>query len=520
MEIFAETKIFIEAFLESSRKKLSPASNSEKTLAVAVFYERFRTALDYQEENWIFKNAIARILKRQYGIFGGSPEKLYLNLIDELAWANYVDSEKIPPESKEKAIAIIGHFLKILRYASREHFSRVNVQRLIIDWMACELIEVFKPEEANELLINFTYDSINKSIDRSLIHVTDRDHEILLKLDIYNALFKADFTTGQYWLLKHFSQDWLRESPENIGRNFENYYGITLKYLNHPLRKKYFFVIKKLIAPFILFNNWGLTATNVDETKLSELKYFKRQLMDIYDGLIQKTQRQILQAIIRALIFVFIAKALVALLLELPVELFIFHQVNYLALGINLFLPLVMMVFSIMLIKTPSIKNGFIVSDALTNLFEKGFVTEKKYILREKEPISCLETVFNVIYSFLSLAILVFAAYGLTRIGFNALNIILLFFFVSIVSFLAFRIRLYAKELEMASPKDDFAVSFFDFVTIPFVRIGKYMSDKLRQSNPFIMTIDFLIEAPFKTILKIISSWFRFVRKKKEEIEF
>jgi hypothetical protein len=58
-----------------------------------------------------------------------------------------------------------------------------------------------------------------------------------------------------------------------------------------------------------------------------------------------------------------------------------------------------------------------------------------------------------------------------------------------------------------------------EFVFLPFILIGKYLSAAITKSNPFTITLDYLIEAPLKSIIKISNSWLRFIRQKKDDID-
>jgi hypothetical protein len=74
-------------------------------------------------------------------------------------------------------------------------------------------------------------------------------------------------------------------------------------------------------------------------------------------------------------------------------------------------------------------------------------------------------------------------------------------------------------ELNMRTDRESFIFSVIDLIFMPFVQIGKVFSAVLTKSNPFIITLDYLIEAPLKTIIHIFNSWFKYIRKKKEDID-
>ena len=53
---------------------------------------------------------------------------------------------------------------------------------------------------------------------------------------------------------------------------------------------------------------------------------------------------------------------------------------------------------------------------------------------------------------------------------------------------------------------------------LPIVRMGRWLSANVAKINVFIYFFDFIVEAPFKVAIRVIESWFAFVREKKEEI--
>jgi hypothetical protein len=59
----------------------------------------------------------------------------------------------------------------------------------------------------------------------------------------------------------------------------------------------------------------------------------------------------------------------------------------------------------------------------------------------------------------------------------------------------------------------------FSFLLLPFVVVGKFLSDKWSQYNFTLFFWDFVIEAPFKTIIGVFESWLIFVREKREDFE-
>jgi hypothetical protein len=53
---------------------------------------------------------------------------------------------------------------------------------------------------------------------------------------------------------------------------------------------------------------------------------------------------------------------------------------------------------------------------------------------------------------------------------------------------------------------------------MPFVAVGRWMSEKYAQYNFVSMLLDMLVELPLKTILRLLRQWGAFVSSKKDEL--
>ena len=91
-------------------------------------------------------------------------------------------------------------------------------------------------------------------------------------------------------------------------------------------------------------------------------------------------------------------------------------------------------------------------------------------------------------------------------------------FLFSVVSFFNALVRQPIRELLVAREKEGILGVVIDTLSIPFVRIGKWMSTNFSRVNVFIFLFDVVIEAPFKVVMRFIQEWAGFIRRKKEEM--
>jgi hypothetical protein len=341
-------------------------------------------------------------------------------------------------------------------------------------------------------------------------------------LAIFGLIYKPDPALSQYWVINHIFPNWRKFSdPETkkFALYFEPNNNSIDKIVKSIWHTRYLQAIKKNIPPFILMKNLA----DIPDVKLSDAKespaLLNLNLLRNYDALTASVREKVLRGTIRALIFILLTKVSLAFLLELPFEKYLTGEANYLPLAINICFPPVLMLIMGTFVKSVPAKNRDFVAAALDDIFCRNKIEGKVFSLVPKNP-SSLKSIFNFWYSIFSIGLLAAVIWGLILLKFNVLSIALFFLFVSAVAFFSFRIRNIALELQMKPSRGDGIMSIVEFLFLPFIRIGKFISDRLTKSNPFISLLDFLIGAPLKVIIKIFHSWLRFVNAKKEEIEF
>ena len=496
-------------------------SDNDKTISSAFIYEKLRVAVEYQEEHLILKNAMSRILRRKYTLSPNiTASQLFSDLISELAWANYINPEVLKEKESENIVSIIDKYLSILKYAKTGRFTRHELNRTVIDWLACEIDEFLRPDKSEKIIVDYTFDCLAKNLDLSDARIDEKENIIQLKAAIYGFILKPDYAQIQYWFLKNIYTDWSNwdsEEAKKMGRSFDPYYNKLDHALNHPYRKNYIQFAKRLIPPFILlYSVLKKKKLNLEEIREKPM-LLHDLIMEEYNLKIAEARSKVWRGTIRALIFILITKISLAFVLEIPFDKYISGTVDIVSLLINISLPPLLMLFSGTFIKSPSRRNYKTISESVIYLLTQNQLDSKKYALVKSRSNTFL--FFNLAYSLISLAILAGVIWLLLYLKFNIVSIALFFFFVSVVSFFSFRIRNIALELAMKKGRDDAITSVLELVLMPFIRIGKFFSDRFASFNPMILALDFLIEAPLKTVIKIMNSWLRFINAKKEELE-
>jgi hypothetical protein len=142
---------------------------------------------------------------------------------------------------------------------------------------------------------------------------------------------------------------------------------------------------------------------------------------------------------------------------------------------------------------------------------------EKEEIIFKNKQ-SKIEQVFYYIFLLTSAVFVLGIIYFLSILGFNFISQLIFFFFLSVVSFFAFRVREISKDYLLSESRyESFLETLTDYLFLPVIKVGQWLSIQVSKINILSFIFDFIIEAPLKTFLEIFEQWLHFVRVKKEE---
>jgi hypothetical protein len=68
-------------------------------------------------------------------------------------------------------------------------------------------------------------------------------------------------------------------------------------------------------------------------------------------------------------------------------------------------------------------------------------------------------------------------------------------------------------------PAQRASTAVLDFISLPILRAGQWLSMGISRINVFLFFFDFLFEAPFKIFLSVLEEWLQFMKEKKEELQ-
>jgi len=493
-----------------------------KTVSIlARIYEKARNAVEFRAEHLVRRAAIERILKRRILLSGGHKD-LAEYLVVELLWAHYIDSALIDNEKIKEIDAVIHRYLLL-----RQHMFKSSSTHAGIAWdtlmglMASEIEDTLVSGRQREALTNFFYQAV-----RAKIRIPDGD-ERYVNMQTYIACERAyaqsDDTLITYELMKMIQPSWFGLPADRAATEFPlllQNIRLVQNSLRDPIGDTLSRYVRAATPPFLLLRDFLLEHGEKAGTIIEDQERFTGLLSEIASKRYNEIGAKVRRAVIRSIIYIFLTKMVFAFALEAPFDLFISKRIEYLALAINAIFPPILLFLVAGFASVPGTDNTKRLTDRIVKIvyhFDELKTEANIFTPRVSVRRPLLTAVFSVFYLVTYLLSFGLIAYGLHALHFNIASQIIFVFFVTLVSFFAYRIRVSAKEYEMTD-REGFFGPIVDFFFLPILRVGHWLSREIAKINIFIFLFDFVLEAPLKVIFEVAEEWIRFIRTKKEEI--
>lgn len=276
--------------------------------------------------------------------------------------------------------------------------------------------------------------------------------------------------------------------------------------------------VRKQMAPLVLirdlyfYNPEGFAATLADGNK------FMAEAWNVLESQLGMMRGRIRTATVRSLIYVFLTKMLLIFLLEVPVERAIVGHVGYVTLGINLAFPVIFMWVLAATIKLPDAeKQQKLVVRAWETMADfEAKPDQSEVLVRTAEGTQTRFVVYYLFFGMLFILTFALVVGVLMWAKFNFASVAVFLFFLCVVSFFAYRIRQTA-QVYSYNAKASGRSNFVEAMMMPTVIVGGALSSGVARLNFLVFIFDFVLEAPYKMILKFLDSWLAFLSRKQEE---
>jgi len=484
----------------------------------SFLYERIRNAVDYKDEHLHRKAAIQRILKRQL-ILETDPAVIADRLVRELIAARYVPNGVLP-ESVVDAVAI-----RVRKYLA---VSRMNAgSDRHTEWLkgiiAIEIEELLVDVTSEKALVTFLYERLADQIRLRGAELDDTERRLQVYVACYRSLIKADDEMLGFKLLRAYLPEWLRpdewvENPRPIAERLVAIHLRIRSRLRHPLSQRFLRAVKPWAVSLAILCDVLREAGEGSGALLERPENLKTLLSSKAEERYAEAKAKLRRGTVRAMIYLFLTKMLVALLLEVPTELLWYSHFSVSSLAINLLFPPIMMLFIGLLIRVPGRANTERLVHGVMEL-----LSETPISVREIRVPAARKGLTGFLFG-LAYAATFFVSFGLVAAALNALNFTpissaIFIFFLCVVSFFGFRLRQTSREAVVVEERQRLISVFIDFLSLPILRAGRWLSQSISRLNVFLFVFDFLFEAPFKLFLTVLEEWFAFMKEKKEELQ-
>ncbi len=506
-------------------KEIGPKFKVGEALSsVASFYERLRYAVDYKKEHLLRRNAIERILKRNLWEKGESDVNLLAKaLLKELTWAKYIKNNFYPLAKINELSYIISKYLVLSRNFAVEFEGRREIKWK--DWLigvsSCEIEERLDPLVSSIDVLSMAVESWFEKkfnwVDEGLT-IDEKDDQ--LAIAIHRSLIRGDESKNAYYLLRRLYKNWNGVSIEEVEKNKDEIYKICLrirKSLGGPIQSRLYRFVQKEVSAFQILKSL------IDENLANAKEVFRDPLLltskvsEVCDERYSEIASRVNRGIIRSIIYIFITKIVFAIAIEIPYELYFLKHLSYLPIASSIAIPLLFVFLVTATIRKPGEENTGRIIDLIQDFVYRRNTGEKTDFSVAKRGRNSTYNIFTTVYLILFVLIFSFISYALAKVGYNIVGIGIFFIFLSLILLFGYRVKFSASELNVIPKKESLASNFFTNLTLPFLDLGVWLSDKFASLNFFILFFDFLIEAPLKNIMGVLDEWGDYLRERREE---
>jgi len=486
--------------------------------ALLSAYEQLRIASENIEDHLLFQSALRRFYNRNL-IFTSQkpPAELASEMVIELTMAGYLKNNSVSLPTVQQLDALIAR-----EYASYwdmlvpdDRLKHRVAQKWVLESLSVKTEQLF--HDPTELLAfgNFAYQHFVTLIDVKDFIVNDEkvaadDYQLILYIAVQKSLLRSNDANVRNVLYDMYASS--IRNPTDLIRFHINYDRLAALKTTAKILQ----IINRNGAPLRIlrtsfFNSGKQPGLGTLQDKTATLALFSRRIDE--EGV--RLRQKLRLGIVKSVVFLLITKALIGILLEIPYDLYVRGSVATVPLVVNLLVPPLIIAAAGLSIRLPKNDNKQAIIDYLAGLLYLPVAAHAK--LRPPRRVA-KSRAFNLFYAVIFLAVFYFVARGLGMLGFNLLQGVIFFIFVSTASFLGYRLAFQVKEFELVPSSEGFFGVIRETFYAPFVVMGRRISSRFARLNIVAQVLDNVIELPLTTVLRLLRQWMAFLRNKQDEI--
>lgn len=478
---------------------------------VTAAYEQLRNAAEYADEHLLLQKAIQRFYRRMFLTQTGDfLRKSADELITELTFAEYLPNDSVTEDTVDEINRLVSQYHYV--YEQLQSSPKAGSGRgdaWAIDVLSVEIARLLKNMSVKEAFVQFAFDYFKQTIDFSaLFHGRELpETEPALYIAVHRALAKSDKAIIRTALLHRYGQ-----SPNDFA-GYSRVNAEINRFFESEATEKLTRYVDRQGASLRILLRMLESGTNVGELlprKSRFLSTYEEQVQAEY----QSINKRINRGIVKSVIFLILSKLLVGLLIEVPYDYAVHGGIIWKSLLINLFFPPVYMVLLRATLATPGSANTIRLVSQAEEMF---YGTPSRQVGRVSR--GSFGAAYNVAYALIFLIVFLGVSWVLmTFFAFAIPHLVVFFIFLSGASFLGFRLSRMIREVESVDSQQNTVTVIRDFFYMPFVVVGRWISEKYAQVNVVSMVLDMVIELPLKSLLRIIRQWSAFISSKKDQL--
>lgn len=473
---------------------------------IIAAYEQFRNAAEYTEEHLLLQRAIRRYYKRLFlpqdrNQITHSSE----DLIVELTLAGYLANDTVPHSLLEIIDKLATLYYDAhLELQKRPHFK----DAWTLDVLSVRIEETLHASTDENVFAQLCFDYFMATIDmKSLTKGTETsDAEPALFVAIHRALLRSGDAVIRAALLERYKQ-----TPATLDTYITvNQHIDTL--FDTDITDKLLRIVSRRGAPLRVFRHMLSDQEGIDtllQSQANFLSSFEAQTHKEYESIAQRINR----GIIKSVIFLIITKVIIGLAIEVPYDYAVHDGIILLPLLINLLFPPVYMILLRLTLVLPGYANTAALVDRIDAIF---YGQPAKYIARRRG--GRFGIAFNIVYAAIIIGVFGLVSWWLISLGFSIVHLLIFFIFLSTASFLGFRLSRMVRDIEVVDADQNGVTFLRDVLYMPFVIVGRWISEKYAKVNIVATLLDLVIELPLKTVLRLVRQWGAFISSKKDEL--
>lgn len=474
--------------------------------SIIAAYEQFRNAAEYTEEHLLLQRAIRRYYKRLFLSQDQSQLKHSAEeLIVELTLAGYLANDSIP----HKLLTTIDSHAKLYFDAHMQLQKSTDFKDAwTLDVLSVRIEDILHNLTDENIFAQLCFDHFITTID---IHsyakdTNTADAEAALFVAIHRSLLRSGDATIRATLLERYQM-----TPKTLDNYVAVNHQIDLLF-DADLTDKLTRVVTRRGAPLRVFRHMLSDQESVDtllQSQANFLSSFETQTNKEYESIAQRINR----GIIKSVIFLIITKVIIGLAIEVPYDYAVHGSIIVLPLVINLLFPPLYMILLRLTLVLPGYANTTALIDRIDAIF---YGQPAQHLARRRG--GRFGIAFNIVYAALIIGVFGLVSWWLITLGFSALHLLIFFVFLSTASFLGFRLSRMVREIEVVDADHSGITLLRDVLYMPFVVVGRWISEKYAKVNIVANLLDIVIELPLKTVLRLIRQWGAFISSKKDEL--